>query len=196
MRTKPHSAYGAIAIGIASTVAVFALHRTVIFERPSGGSPRLEPAESLDPAPLFDRGERSPDEAAHSAGDELIARAQVPAEDNEPPASADGRAEEAASPHIEALRHPSPVYRNVSLMTVIREAGFVCVDITWAAAGDEDLGAWRVSCDGVHAYLISEDGAGGLRVEPMTYFDAPVPAPIQLVPEPTGGTPRLLPPLE
>src|SRR5690606_18962118 len=98
------------------------------------------------------------------------------------------------NPHVEALRNPSPVYRNVSLTTVIREAGYVCTDILSSAAGDDGLATWRVSCEDARAYLVSEDDAGGLRVEPIAYIEVPVRPRMQMIPEPPNAPRTPVPP--
>lgn len=97
---------------------------------------------------------------------------------------------EQTNPHLDALRHPSPAYRNVTLATVIQSAGHPCTSVLSSAAGHDDLTSWRVSCEGGHAYFVFADG-DELRVEPMVYFDMPTP----FVPvEPSESQPRLLPP--
>lgn len=175
-RNPPRAALGVIGIGIASAAGVFALHRA------SDGPAPATPAASTPAAARQD----SPRAAAPANADrvpeghldERVADAGRSDAEGELPADRAerfDRAEDDINPHIEALRHPSPTYRNVSLATVIRAAGYECVDVVSSAAGDDELATWRVSCDGAHAYLVSEDGAGGLRVERMAYFDAPTP---------------------
>jgi len=161
-----------IGIGIASAAAVFTLHRVVVNGEPQAQapSPELAARAALDDV----NGRRS----EGLADDRTAAVDLVGDESHSAAAEPDVPAEHAGgdvNPHIEALRHPSPTYRNVSLATVIRAAGYECIDVVSSTAGDDGLATWRVSCDGAHAYLVSEDGAGGLRVERMEYFDAPTP---------------------
>lgn len=161
-----------IGIGIASAAAVFTLHRVVVNGEPQAQAPSPELAAR---AVLDDGNGRR----TEGPGDDRTAAAEIVGDEGDSAAAEpDAPVEHAGgdvSPHIEALRHPSPTYRNVSLATVIRAAGYECIDVVSSAAGDDGLATWRVSCDGAHAYLVSEDGAGGLRVERMEYFDAPTP---------------------
>jgi hypothetical protein len=190
------SALGALrifAIGVVSAAAAFVLHRAFISD-PAPPMPSQRSASSLEISTQSDDAERP--EARRPQ--ETPAAAAAPRNEDETETVADARAPEprirnVPNPHVEALRHPSPIYRNVSLMAVIREAGYVCTDILSSAAGDDALAAWRVSCEAARAYLIAEDGAGGLRVEPIAYFEAPVRPPLELVPVPLDAPPRPLP---
>ena len=180
---KAKTALGAVGIGVASAVVLFATHRTLSTD---GGS--TEPAVATAPRSADSVIERDGASAPALGDGELLARAESadglaspgahgPDED-ETASSAELRAEAdapAANPHIEALSHPSPGYRNVSLATVIREAGHVCTDVLSSSSTHENLGAWRVSCEGGRAYFVFEDAPGSLRVEPMMYFDSPAP---------------------
>jgi len=179
---------GMLGIGIASAAALFVAHRS------------LNPDAPMPPwvSATFDA-----DAAADAvARDELLARADGEGDEasatsddaGTAPAAADGAAAASGrgpvagaepSPHIEALSHPSAAYRNASLATMIREAGYDCTGILSSAAGHEDLASWRVSCEGGRAYLVFEDRTGVLRVEPLAYFDSPVPfVPLELPPAP------------
>ena len=189
---KAKSTLGAlqtIIIGVVSAAAVFVLHRAIISE-PAPPLPSGRSAVAVESSAPFDSAEQRV--SAPPAETETLARAdsEAPAEAEE---SVPRRGRELPNPHVEALRSPSPIYRNVSLMTVIREAGYVCTDILSSAAGDDALATWRVSCEDAQAYLIAEDGAGGLRVEPIAYFEMPVRPRFELVPAPPNTAPPLLP---
>ena len=71
----------------------------------------------------------------------------------------------------EALRHPSDSFRESTLITLIRNAGHVCTDVVWSAAGRHDSSAWRVSCDGARSFMVAEDRYGGFVVEPLPYIE-------------------------
>lgn len=73
----------------------------------------------------------------------------------------------------EALRHPSDSYRDTTLITLIRDAGHICTDVVWSAAGTHDGSTWRVSCDGARSFIVAEDRAGGFVVEPLPYIEMP-----------------------
>jgi len=179
---KAMTTLGALGIGAASAVALFAVHRT----RSTDGAPSERPVTA---APRPQGGAAAP---AGQRG-ELVARAEnaadgfaSPGGDGADGSRGDGGAasgaetgseadEGAANPHIEALSHPSPAYRNVSLATVIQEAGHVCTNVLSSSAAHENLSSWRVSCEGGRAYFVFEDAPGSLRVEPMVYFDSPTP---------------------
>lgn len=191
------AAAGIVGVGIASAASVFLIHRLLVSDPPSEESsaapqaPGTAAASSTDTARPFG--------APRDDVDAPIARSAIPGNAREDDAVAaepeSDRAPHDVSPHIEALRHPSPEYRNVSLTTVIRAAGHVCVEVLSATPGTEDLGTWRVSCDGARAYLVSEDGAGGLRVEPMPFFEVPVRPPMETIPAPSDAPrPPLSPP--
>src|SRR5690606_25444545 len=94
------------------------------------------------------------------------------------------------SPHGGALRHPSEAFRNASLLALIRDAGYLCVDIVSSAAWNESASAWRVSCEGVHAYIVIELDNGSFRVEPLETSGAPVPDPIPCL---RDGVPPVVP---
>lgn len=180
---------GIVAVGVVSAGAVFVLHRALMSDRspsyaatepsdrPRDAEQRLDERENQ----LLARTDSVADETATNAGGQRA-----------PDAPADN-----GSPHVEALRHPSPSYRNVSLLAAIRGAGHVCTDILSAGASADDLGVWRVSCEGARAYFVSEDGDGGLRVEPIVFRDGLVPGPFNqgeppnLVPESPNDGPRL-----
>lgn len=180
-------ALAVIAIVVVSAVGIFTAHRmmtsTGAMPEPPGGA-----APALDGSPSAERARASGTlvEDEH----ELLAAAGDPADET---AVIVAEPVEWVDPHIEALRHPSPDYRNVSLATVIRDAGHVCIEILSSAAGDAELDTWRVACDGGHAYFISQDGAGGLRVEPMPYFEMPV---RRAIPEQMNPPLRFVPPPE
>lgn len=183
-----NSALGALGIAAASAVVVFAVHRMAT----SGGS-MSEPRSTL----ISQTDIQAPPAMTPPAmaGQPVEGEPAQPADDAAVAAAAERGADAALTvdPHIEALRHPSPVYRNVSLATVIRNAGHQCVEILSSAAGDDELGAWRVACDGGHAYFVSPDEAGGLQVEPMPYFEMPFRPLLQEFPD--QGL-RLVPPRE
>lgn len=102
-------------------------------------------------------------------------------------------ASEERHPHAEALRHPSESYRITSLIAVIQERGYVCRSVLSAAPGTDDMSAWRVSCEDAHAYFVSEDDSGNLRVEPIPFFETPR---INVTPLPPQDRFRLPQPLE
>lgn len=178
-----NSALGVLGIAAVSAVAIFTVHRVLT----TAGS-MLEPPSTLITPLDARRTAQSAQAVDPPAADEpiplvaeadLASAAQSGAEPGQP-----------ANPHIDALRHPSPVYRNVSLATVIRDAGHVCVEILSSASGDDELGAWRVACDGGHAYFVSPGEAGELHVEPMPYFEMPFRPPLR---EPVDRPLRLVP---
>jgi len=189
----------ALGIAIVSAAVLFVLHRTLSSDGPwsrvstfgfgNAADRSMEPGE----AQVAERDPRAEDMRGDARRD-----ADEPALGTRTEAGAANEAAEAAdaprtNPHIEALSHPSPTYRNSSLAAAIRDAGHVCTDVLSSAAGDEDLKSWRVSCDGGRAYLVFADG-DELRVEPMLYWDAPppiVPAPV----DPTEFDPRQAPPI-
>lgn len=197
---RARSALGAfqiIAIGVVSTAAVFALHRAFLSD-PALSLASGRPASSLESSVRSDDPRASLAEPAARSELELLAKAEPAGDESGSETTAEERApapgsRDVPNPHVAALRSPSPTYRNVSLTTVIREAGYVCIDILSSAAGDDGLGTWRVSCEDARAYLISEDGAGGLRVEPIAYFEVPVRQPLEMIHEPLNTPPRLLP---
>lgn len=178
----------ALGIGIVSAIALFFVHRALISDD--------TPSDTLPGASTFasaDGTDPSAEPAATDGGrDERLARADDRGEADDLPAVRAERAPtgEQTNPHLDALRHPSPAYRNVTLATVIQSAGHPCTSVLSSAAGHDDLTSWRVSCEGGHAYFVFADG-DELRVEPMVYFDMPTP----FVPvEPSESQPRLLPP--
>lgn len=187
-------AAGIVAIGVVSAAVVFVLHRTLSSDAPSFETSRFVspsewsiPSQGNEPAPLSKQ------------EDDLVATADPVGNESEASVverrGLEAGPEDEASPRLEALRHPSPGYRNATLTAVIRESGHVCLDVVSSTAGTEDLKTWRVSCEGAHAYLVSDDGAGGLRVEPMPYFEVPVVRPL-LVPDSSNTPLRSLPPIE
>jgi|SRR5690606_16284112 len=190
----------ALGIGILTAAVLFFVHRTLSSD---GAWPRVptfgfgDSAEhSVDAAET-----RSADGDIEQEGEVTGGRRDVDAPSAAARMGADGDGVAAdgtergptagrTNPHIEALTHPSPTYRNSSLAAAIRDEGYVCTDVLSSAAGGDDLRSWRVSCEGGRAYLVFADG-DELRVEPMHYFDAPTP----FIPvEPTESPPILRPP--
>jgi len=181
--------YGILGIGVASAAVLFVAHRVLDSD---GSFPQGPSRPTVDSDPGLERA-ASPDELmsrADGTRDRISVTADVEAEatvEAEPaggdPAAASSAdpADESltvdggASPHIDALSHPSAAYRNASLGRVIREAGYHCTGVLSSSAGHEDRRSWRVSCEEGRAYLVFEARDGVLQVEPLAYFDAPTP---------------------
>jgi len=199
-RFLPGKALAAAAVGIGAAVAIFALHHASLHDVVLHGADDAEldrvPVGLAAPGTGHGQGDEAP-RSSLSARSDAIAWAEREGDNDTVSAdSADGEAvdvraghagaelEQAArpsrSPHGGALRHPSEAFRNASLLALIRDAGYLCVDIVSSAAWNESASAWRVSCEGVHAYIVIELDNGSFLVEPLETYDAPVPNPITL----------------
>jgi len=72
--------------------------------------------------------------------------------------------------HIASLTPPA---RDSVLLAILRDTGVECVEILRSTALDDGVAAWRVSCAGAEAYVVSVDELGGQHVDPLT-MDRPV----------------------
>lgn len=199
-RSRAGEALVAAAVGIGAAAVIFALQRSPMHDVMLHGADQAygdRPAVGID-GPGTDReanGVRRPQSRA--GHDDTFASAEgerdrgiVPVDslDGEPRDDAAGNVgadlehvdRPMRSPHADALRHPSEAFRNASLLALIRDAGYLCLDIVSSAAWNESASAWRVSCEGVHAYIVIELDNGSFLVEPLETYDAPVPNPITL----------------
>jgi hypothetical protein len=170
MRGSKTSAAALLALGLLAGIGTVVLYRSVI-------SAPFDPFPEAFPDAETDRSRQRP--APPGGGDAI-----------------DSAGGAARSPHAEALRHPSEAFRNTSLIAVVRGAGYVCTEIVSSAPGNEAQTAWRVSCENAHAFLVSEDEAGVLHVEPIPFIELPVPpfAPMP-VPDRLQPVPDRLPPV-
>ncbi|HEX7081276.1 MAG TPA: hypothetical protein VF329_09695 [Gammaproteobacteria bacterium] len=157
------SASGTVALGLLTTVAVFAVHRA------------LTGADDGDAAP---RPPASPSSDAEHPGSSDDAARPPPASTAQPVLEGSGEAV--------SLRDASASFRNTSLLIAIRDAGYVCTEIVAASDASDDHAAWRVTCSDANAYLVAADRHGRLAVEPLYYFDGPGP-----VSAPRGAEPPL-----
>jgi hypothetical protein len=89
-------------------------------------------------------------------------------------------------------QHPLQAYllaeadpaRDSVLLSMVRDAGFLCEQIVHARSLGDETASWRVSCDEAHTYLLEVDAQGELRVEPLFYGDRPPGAPAEIGPAP------------
>lgn len=187
----------ATVLGIGAGVVTFTAHRALHDEARKAGDRRAdvvigasearhETAHALVPSP-----ERH--DAAAERGGNVAGPAGVGAKPVVAGARDGGDVASMRSPHAAALRHPSESFRNTSLLALIRGAGHVCLDIVSSATLDDELAAWRVSCEGAHAYIVAELDGGEFLVEPLEHYDAPIPAglttPFDRLPQPVVPIP-------
>jgi hypothetical protein len=74
--------------------------------------------------------------------------------------------------------------RDSVLLSMIRDAGFVCEEIVHTRTLGDETAAWRVFCDETHTYVLEVDSIGELRIEPLFYGDRPPGAPPEPLPAP------------
>lgn len=175
-RSSMRTSAAVVGFALAGAVIVLVLGSLSRTGPDSAGEPSVEFAQP--PEPVTARSGRDDASTSDLAG---------PSADDFPVASVERH------PHAEALRHPSESYRITSLIAVIQERGYVCRSVLSAAPGTDDMSAWRVSCEDAHAYFVSEDDSGNLRVEPIPFFETPR---INVTPLPPQDRFRLPQPLE
>jgi hypothetical protein len=150
-------AVSSLALALATAVVVFSIHRYIVR------------GEAETAADVTDRAgverdrsseaSRRPPASGSSSHEDAVA-------DESLPTSEDTRESDAPL----TLDTPE-TFRNTSILIAIREAGFVCPDLVSAAAGTDDVAAWRVVCDGALVYLVGVDESGRLAVDPVPYAE-------------------------
>ena len=90
------------------------------------------------------------------------------------------------------LRSASPTFRNSTLLTAIRRAGFYCADVV--SAHESADGVWVASCSDMLGYIVTLSAAERFDVHPVAqYFDSATPVLIDrdrpLEPRPLGPQP-------
>jgi len=110
------------------------------------------------------------------------------------PAALDGAAASAPplrhplQAHLMSLAGPS---RDSVLLAIVRDAGFTCGEILGSTALGDGLAAWRVSCPGAEAYVVSVDTLGEQRVDSLYLWEGIRPRVIRV----EGSDPSLVPDL-
>jgi hypothetical protein len=101
------------------------------------------------------------------------AASPAPAVPDEPGAAP---AETPAAVKIRELEAMSETFRNTTFLIAIRDAGFVCNELLRVYGGIDDSAKWMATCSEMHAYTLSVESSGALRVEPfLQYFDGLTP---------------------
>lgn len=106
-----------------------------------------------------------------------------------------------AEPAALAARHPLQTYllaeaspeRDSVLLSMVRDAGYPCLEVHAAMPLVPDAAAWRITCPDAHAYVIEIDASGTLRIDPLTYSEgrSPYQEPPILTEPPSPTGPRL-----
>jgi hypothetical protein len=75
------------------------------------------------------------------------------------------------------LRSASPSFRNSTLVSAIRRAGFHCADVV--SAHESVDGVWIASCSEMLGYVVTLHANGPFDVHPVAqYFDGVTPVPV------------------
>jgi len=166
MRTLP-----AIGVGIAAAVVVFVLQQArmrVAVDKAADTRSLRSPVGVESPAAP---GIGGPVPVAERTGEDIerhAAQSVASAAAESPFKSASG-----GNPNEgDALLLASETYRNTSLLTAIRDAGFLCFEMLAVESAAEGVKSWRVSCEAM-TYFVADDGSGRFEVELLPAVDRP-----------------------